>query len=196
MRELRRKEDIVVLSQNYKVMTMDCAIYARVSKGEQDTEHQVDTLKKYAFQQNYNVYKVYVDEITGTADSRPALNQLMFDSRKGCFQVVLIWKLDRLGRSLQHLLRIAEEWQKRGVGFVSITQGFDTTTASGKLIFQILGAMAEFEHSLISERTKLGLKGKVNVGKRGKDHKPRKKSGYLLRYASKKVREKYGPPSF
>jgi DNA invertase Pin-like site-specific DNA recombinase len=163
----------------------NCAIYGRVSKDEQNPEHQLKALETFASRQNYKVYDIYRDEITGKADSRPELNRLMFDSRKGLFDVVLIWKLDRLGRSLQHLLKIAEEWQKRGIDFISITQGFDTTTASGKLTFQILGAIAEFEHSLISERTKLAIADKPNVGKRGKDKSPRKKGGYYLRYQKK-----------
>jgi len=156
-----------------------------VSKGEQNPENALKSLKDYSILQNYKVYKIYTDKISGKSDNRPALNELMFDSRTKVFDVVLIWKLDRLGRSLKHLLKIAEEWQKHGIDFISITQGFDTTTASGKMIFQVLGAIAEFEHTLISERTKEGLKGKKNIGKRGKDKKPRKKSGYLLRYQKK-----------
>jgi len=162
-----------------------CAIYARVSKDEQNPEHQLKALRDFAWQQNYEIYAIYKDEITGKRDSRPELNQLMFDSRIKAFDIVIIWKIDRLGRSLQHLLKITEEWQKRGIDFISITQGFDTTTASGKLIFQVLGAIAEFEHSLISERTKLGIAGNPNVGKRGKDKKKRKKGGYYQRYQKK-----------
>ena len=160
-------------------------IYARVSKEDQELEHQLKALQMFASQQNYNIFQVYIDKVSGTKDSRPELNRLMFDSRAKCFSVVLVWKIDRLGRSLQHLLRITEEWQKRGIDFISITQGFDTTTASGKLIFQVLGAIAEFEHTLISERTKLGIAGKANVGKRGKDKRPRNRSGYYLRHQKK-----------
>lgn len=166
--------------------TRTCAIYNRVSKGEQNPENAIKSLRKYASLQDYKVYKVYIDKISGKIDSRPALNELMFDGRKKLFDVVLIWKLDRLGRSLKHLLKIAEEWQKQDIDFVSITQGFDTTTASGKMVFQILGAIAEFEHTLISERTKEALKYAKNVGKRKKDKKPRNKSGYYLRYQKQK----------
>jgi DNA invertase Pin-like site-specific DNA recombinase len=164
---------------------MKVAIYARVSKEDQELEHQLKALQTFAFQQNYDIFQVYIDKVSGTKDSRPELNRLMFDARAKCFGVVLVWKIDRLGRSLQHLLRITDEWQKRGIDFISITQGFDTTTASGKLIFQVLGAIAEFEHTLISERTKLGIAGKENVGKRGKDKRPRNRSGYYLRYQKK-----------
>jgi len=165
--------------------TRKCAIYCRVSKDDQNIENQVKALKNFTSQQNYKIYRIYSDEISGTKDSRPALNDLMFDARKGRFDVVIVWKLDRLGRSLKHLITIAEEWYKKGIDFVCVSQNIDTTTASGKLTFHILGAIAEFERELISERTKLGLKGAKNVGKRGKDKKPRRKSGYLLRYQKK-----------
>jgi DNA invertase Pin-like site-specific DNA recombinase len=110
---------------------------------------------------------------------------MMFDSRKKLFDVVIVYKLDRLGRSLQHLLNIIEEWQKRGIAFISTSQGMDTTTASGTLIFQVIGAIAQFERTLISERTKQGLRQAKNVGKRGKDKHQRKKGGYYLRYQKK-----------
>jgi DNA invertase Pin-like site-specific DNA recombinase len=177
-------------------MTRNCAIYARVSKGEQEPEHQIKSCKMMCSQQNYMVQKVYVDETSGAKSSRPALNQMMFDMRKGLFNMVMVWKLDRLGRSLQHLLHIVDEFEKRNIDFVCVSQNFDTSTSHGKLVFRIIGAMAEFERELISERTKEGLKHAKNVGKRGKDKKPRKKGGYYLRYASKKVRDKYIPPSF
>jgi len=93
-------------------------------------------------------------------------------------------------------LQIVNEFRIKNVNFVCVSQNIDTTTASGKFTFHILGAVAEFERELISERTKEGLKHAKNVGKRGKDKRPRKKTGYLLRYASKKVREKYAPPFF
>jgi len=162
-----------------------CAIYARVSKDEQNPEHQVEVLKSHSSESKYRVFKIYRDEITGKSSSRPALNDLMFDARKGLFDVVIVWKLDRLGRSLKHLINIAEEWYKLGIDFVCVSQNIDTTTASGKLTFHILGAVAEFETELISERTKLGLKKAKNVGKRGKDKHPRKKGGYYLRYQKK-----------
>jgi len=162
-----------------------CAIYCRISKEDQTLDHQVKACKTHSSQQNYRVHKVYIDEISGTKSSRPALNELMFDARKGLFNIVIVWKLDRLGRSLQHLLKIVEEWHNRNIDFVCVSQNIDTTTASGKFTFHILGAVAEFKRELISERTKLGLRGKKNVGKRGKDKKPRKKGGYYLRYQKK-----------
>jgi DNA invertase Pin-like site-specific DNA recombinase len=89
----------------------------------------------------------------------------------------MVTKLDRLGRSLQHLLSLFDEFNKRRISFIATTQNIDTTTAGGRLQMQILGAFAEFERSLISERTKEGLKVATGVGKRGKDKKPRKRRG-------------------
>ena len=171
-----------------------CAIYCRVSKGDQEPEHQIKACKTFSSQQNIKVYNVYVDETSGAKSSRPELNHLMFDMRKGLFNTVIVWKLDRLGRSLKHLLNIVDEFEKRNIDFICTSQNFDTSTSHGKLVFRIIGAMAEFERELISERTKEGLKNAKNVGKRGKDKRPRKKSGYYLRHASKKVRDKYAPP--
>ena len=163
----------------------NCAIYVRVSKEDQSYKNQIESCKTFALSQNYRVYNVYKEKISGIKDSRPELNNLMMDARNKLFNVVIIWKLDRLGRSLKHLLKIVEEWQKQGIDFICVSQSIDTTSASGKLVFHILGAISEFERELISERTKLGLKNAKNVGKRGKDKKQRRKSGYLLRYQKK-----------
>lgn len=162
-----------------------CAIYCRVSTEEQNPENQIEACKQLASQQKYRVHGIYVDEVSGAKNSRPKLNELMFDARKGLFSVVIIWKLDRLGRSLKHLINIAEEWHKQGIDFICVSQHIDTTSSAGKLTFHILGAMAEFERELISERTKEGLKHAKNVGKRGKDKKRRKRGGYYQRYQKK-----------
>jgi len=170
---------------------MKCAIYCRVSTDEQDPKHQENALREYAEFNNYEVYKVYTDKTGGAKQSRPALNELMFDSRKRNFNIVLVWKLDRLGRSLQHLIQITQEWRKRKIDFICITQQFDTTSSHGNLVFNLLGAVAEFERELISERTKEGLKTAATKGRKpgrpkgSKDSRPRRKSGYYMRYASK-----------
>jgi DNA invertase Pin-like site-specific DNA recombinase len=95
------------------------------------------------------------------------------------FDCVMVSKLDRIGRSLQHLLSLIEEFTQKGIHLISVTQNIDTTTSVGKLQLQIMGAFAEFERNLISERTKEGLKGNMKVGKRGKDKRPRQKRGGL-----------------
>jgi len=167
-----------------------CAIYARVSKDEQDPMHQVKACKTHSSQQNYRVHKVYIDKISGSKSSRPALMEMLKDAKEKKFDVVIVWKLDRLGRSLQHLIKLVNYFKNWGIDFICVTQSIDTTSSSGKLVFHIMGALAEFERELISERTKLGIKNAKNVGKRGKDKKPRKKGGYYLRY------QKKGTPPF
>jgi len=175
--------------RNQSKITRKCAIYARVSKEDLHPENQVKALKRYSSEQNYKVYKTYVDVITGRKSSRPALMEMLKDAYDRKFNVVIVWKLDRLGRSLQHLIKITNYFHRWGIDFICTTQNIDTTTSQGKLVFHIMGAMAEFESDLISERTKLGLKRSKKKGGRpkgSKDSKPRKKGGYFLRYQDKK----------
>lgn len=158
---------------------MKVAIYCRVSTDEQDADKQEYACLEYCKRQNWEVYKVYKDIISGKTTSRPAFNELLEDMRQYKFNTVVVTKLDRMGRSLQHLLSLFDEFSRKAVDFVAVTQNIDTSSAAGKLQMQILGAFAEFERNLISERTKEGLKRAVNVGKRGIDKKPRKKRGVL-----------------
>ena len=165
---------------------MKVALYARVSTEEQSTDQQLITLREFSSNKNHEIVREYVDVISGIKDSRPALDLLMKDAFAGLFNAVLVWKLDRLGRSTQHLVSIVNQWKKHNIEFIAVTQQFDTTTPNGKLLFHLFAAIAEFERDLISERTKLGLKRAVNVGKRGPDKKRRKKAGYILRFAMKR----------
>jgi DNA invertase Pin-like site-specific DNA recombinase len=153
------------------------AIYCRVSTDEQDVDKQEFQCKSYAESKEFEVYKVYKDIISGTTSSRPEFNKMLEDMRKREFSCVIVTRLDRMGRSLQHLLSLFNEFNNRGINFIATTQNIDTTSATGKLQLQILGAFAEFERNLISERTKEGLKRATGVGKRGKDSKPRKRRG-------------------
>lgn len=158
---------------------MKVALYARVSTNQQDLEIQTNQLKDYALKMNYDVYDYYCDIISGNKDSRPSFNLLLEDMRKNKFDAIVVTKLDRIGRSLQHLLSMFDEFNKRGISFIATTQNIDTSTSAGKLQMQIMGAFAEFERNLISERTRDALKGNKLVGKRGKDKIPRKKRGVL-----------------
>lgn len=162
---------------------MKVAIYVRVSTDKQDYDSQIKACERYCEMQGHEVYKVYRDVYTGKEITRPAFQDMLVDMRRYKFKGVVCTKLDRVGRSLKHLINILEEFQNKGVEFIAVTQNIDTTTSSGKLQMQILGAFAEFERNLISERTKEGLVGNKRVGKRGKDKKPRKKRG-VLRKAS------------
>jgi DNA invertase Pin-like site-specific DNA recombinase len=154
------------------------AIYARVSTEEQNAETQEILCREYCKHYNAEIYKVYTDSgISGTKTSRPAFDEMLKDMRLIKFNTIMVTKLDRIGRSLQHILSLFDEFNRKGVAFISVTQNIDTTTAAGKLQMQIIGAFAEFERNIISERTKEGMKGKINVGKRGVDKKPRLKRG-------------------
>jgi len=156
---------------------MKVGIYARVSTEDQYLFKQERACKEYCNKNNIEIYKIYSDTISGIKESRPGFNDLLEDMRKYKFDCVMVTKLDRIGRSLQHLLSIIDELRKKGVNFIAITQNINTSSAIGKFQLQVMGAFAEFERNIISERTKEGLKYAMNVGKRGKDKKERKKRG-------------------
>ena len=156
---------------------MRAAIYTRVSTDEQSNDTQEKMCKNYCERMNIEIFNTYQDIISGTTSSRPAFNKMLQDMREFKFDVIVVTKLDRIGRSLQHLLSLFEEFQKKKIDFIATTQNIDTSNSAGKLQLQIMGAFAEFERNLISERTKEALKDNPNVGKRGKDKKPRKKRG-------------------
>jgi len=161
---------------------MKVAIYARVSTEDQDANKQIINLREYCKNKKYEIYKEYVDVFSGAAISRPAFNDLMGDVRKYCFRGIVVTKLDRIGRSLSHIISIFDELRNKSVEFIATTQDINTTTAQGRFMWQILGAFAEFEREMIRERTREGLARSPNrhkVGKRGKDKKPRKKRGVL-----------------
>jgi DNA invertase Pin-like site-specific DNA recombinase len=144
---------------------MKVAIYGRVSTQEQNTDNQVIELEQYCIARGYAVYKVYTDEgISGSKESRPAFDQMLKDAHKRQFDVVLVWKLDRLSRSLKHLLNTLDTLNSLNISFISFSDNFDTTTPQGRLMFQLVGAFAEFERSLIKERVKLGLKRAKSKG--------------------------------
>ena len=158
------------------------AIYARVSTKEQTTKNQIEICQKYCENKNWLDPIIYSDTISGAKASRPAFNQLMDELRKYKFRAVVVTKLDRLGRSMPHLANILEEFKSKKVEFVAVTQNIDTTTSSGRLQWNIMASFAEWERELISERTIEGLMGAENVGKRGKDKKPRQKRGVLRKW--------------
>jgi len=158
---------------------MKVAIYCRVSTEQQDVDKQEEICLDYCNKQSLEVFKVYKDIISGSKESRLQFNKLLEDLRSNSFDAIMVTKLDRLGRSLQHLLGLIDEFNKRGVAFIATTQNIDTSSSGGRLQMQIMGAFAEFERSIISERTKEGLRKAIGVGKRGKDKNPRKRRGGL-----------------
>src|SRR2546427_3325086 len=144
------------------------AVYARVStsNGQQDPEMQLRELREYAKHRELTIAGEYIDKITGSKDSRPALNRLMADASQRKFDAVLVWKLDRFGRSLRHLVNALAELEALGLSFISLRDNLDLSTPSGRLMFQIIGAMAEFERALIQERVKAGLRNAKAKGRR------------------------------
>ena len=147
--------------------TMKAAIYARVSTDEQHTENQLIDLRRYCEAKGWQIYREFVDEaFSGARERRPALDQLLADARRRRFDAVLCWRLDRLGRSLRHLVLLVEDLQAAGITFVSLNEGIDLTTPSGRLQLHILAALAEFERSRIKERVRAGLARARAHGKR------------------------------
>ena len=172
---------------------MRVAIYARVSTSDQNVETQLSTLRDYGVRMNHQIVGEYIDNgFSGKDDRRPEFERLLADLRQGRFEALVVYKLDRIGRSLSHLLNLFEEFRGRGVGFISLTQNIDTTTAEGRMFLRLLMVFAEYERELIVSRTIDGLararrQGKAIGRPRGKrDSRPRSKSGYYLRYATKK----------
>jgi DNA invertase Pin-like site-specific DNA recombinase len=144
------------------------ALYARVSTlNGQDPEMQLSELREYATRRGWAITSEYVDQgVSGSKESRPELNQLMADALRRKFDAVLVWKIDRFGRSLKHLVNALADLCAYGVAFVSFRDNLDLSTPSGRLMFQIIGAMAEFERSLIQERVKAGLRNARAKGKK------------------------------
>src|SRR5262245_53449918 len=142
------------------------AVYARVSTVDQTTENQLLELRRYVEARGWTATE-YVDTgVSGSKDRRPALDQLSADVRRHTVDAVVCWRLDRLGRNLRHLVLLLDEWQGRGVAFVTLGEGIDTSTAAGRLVAGVLGSIAEFERSRIQERIHAGLARARAQGKR------------------------------
>jgi DNA invertase Pin-like site-specific DNA recombinase len=145
---------------------MRAAIYARVSTVDQEPENQLAEIRRYIAARGWTAEE-YIDRgVSGAKDRRPALDRLLADARRRRFDVLIVWRLDRLGRNLRHLITLLEELQALGIAFVSLNEGIDATTPAGKLQMHILGAIAEFERARIAERVKAGLQRARSQGKR------------------------------
>lgn len=133
--------------------------YARVSTTEQNADLQIDALRKAGCE------RIYTDHASGAKEHRPQLDRMIESLREG--DTVVVWKLDRLGRSLQHLVAMMDRFGAAGIGFRSLTENIDATTSGGKLVYNIFAAMAQFERDLIRERTNAGLKAARARGRKG-----------------------------
>jgi DNA invertase Pin-like site-specific DNA recombinase len=151
--------------------------YARVSTQDQNLDLQNDALKSAGCE------KIYTDKMSGAKTARPGLDQILGILRKG--DTLVVWKLDRLGRSLTHLIKIMTLLNERGIYFISVQESLDTSTPGGKLIFHVFGALAEFERDMIRERTLAGLAAARSRGRVG--GRPRKMSKEQVEMAKKLI---------
>lgn len=133
--------------------------YSRISTNDQSLNSQLDKLKSYGCE------KIYTDTISGSKSNRPGLDDMLAYARKG--DIIVVYRLDRLGRSLKDLINLINQFKEKDIGFKSITENIDTTTPTGNLMFHISGAFAEFERNLIRERTKAGLESARARGRVG-----------------------------
>jgi DNA invertase Pin-like site-specific DNA recombinase len=159
-----------IVRQDSSVPTkVHAAIYARVSTlhGGQDPTLQTRELKEYCQRRGWQVFDCYVDNgFSGKKDSRPQLNRMMQDAHERRFDVVVVWRFDRFARSVSHLLRALENFNALGIQFASLCEQVDTGTPTGKMVFTVLGAVAELERNLIVERVRAGLRHARVKGKR------------------------------
>jgi putative DNA-invertase from lambdoid prophage Rac len=146
---------------------MKIAVYARISTNKgQDVDMQLIDMRRSIESKSWSLFKEYVDRgVSGSKSSRPQLDRLMRDAAAKKFDAVLVWKLDRFGRSVRHLVNAIAELESFGVAFISLKDSIDLTTAQGRLMFQIIAAMAEFERELIRERVKAGMANARTKGK-------------------------------
>jgi DNA invertase Pin-like site-specific DNA recombinase len=148
-------------------MRTTVGVYVRVSTVDQDPGMQERELRAYIRRRGWQLYRVYSDKgVSGVSEHRPALDELIRDCHQKNFQLLLVWKIDRLGRSLRGLVQLLELLRRVGIGFVSCTEAIDTSLPHGEMLFQIIGAIAQWERSLISERVRAGLQHARTRGKR------------------------------
>lgn len=170
---------------------MKCAIYARCSTNEdrQDINNQLDPLRKWAEPLEMEIYHEYTDYVSGGDSNRPGFRAMLEDARLRKFDVLLIWSLDRFSREgVLNTLSYIKKLKKCGVAIKSLQESWLDTSDEGvgELLISIMSWVAGYERRRLSERIKAGQKGKKNIGKRGKDKKPRRKSGYYLRHKKEK----------
>ena len=148
--------------------SVKAALYARVSTTNgQDPTMQTRELKEYCERRGWKIAGEYVDTgISGAKEKRPELDRMMADAHRRRFDAVVVWKFDRFARSVSHLLRALETFKALGIEFVSLSEQMDTSTPTGKMVFTVLGAVAELERSLIAERVRAGLRNARAKGKK------------------------------
>jgi DNA invertase Pin-like site-specific DNA recombinase len=139
-------------------MPTRCALYARVSTTDQHCENQLAELRTYSASRGWTIIREYVDHgVSGAKERRPALDDVIRDAKRRRFDVLVCWRLDRLGRNLRHLVLLLEDLHALGVLFASLNEGIDATTPAGRLQMHMLAALSEFERGRIQERVRAGL---------------------------------------
>lgn len=176
---------------------MRIAIYARVSTEDQSLEQQIEPCVRRC-EADQHKYLVFEEKISGAKETRPQLDIMLQAVRKKEFDAVMVYKLDRLGRSTRHLLQILAELKNKNVAFISLTEGFDTNSPMGRFGLSIMAALAQMERELISERTKAKLAYIKSQGRHigrpfgAKDKKPRRKAGYYQRWVGGRAKNPWG----
>ena len=152
---------------------MKAALYARVSTLDQEPENQLAELRRYVDARGWTAEEFIDKGVSGAKHRRPALDALIKDAKRRRFDVVVCWRLDRLGRNLRHLILLIDELQALGVAFISLHEGIDATTPAGRLQLHVLGAIAEFERARIAERVRAGLARDRKQGRKlGRPQRP------------------------
>jgi DNA invertase Pin-like site-specific DNA recombinase len=177
---------------------MKASLYYRVStKDKQEIDMQVKAVRDYCARENIEIYKEYSDRgVSGSKESRPEFDLMLQDMRAGLFDTIIVYRLDRIGRSLSHLVKLFEEFRKKDIKFISVTQSFNTITPEGKLMLGMLMLLAEYERNVTISRVNDGLaeakaKGKILGRPKGStDKKRRTRSGYYLRWGKKTTPQK------
>lgn len=165
---------------------MRAAIYLRVSTADQTTANQARELRQYVEARGWSAVEYCDEGVSGARERRPALDKLMADARRRRFDVLVVWRLDRLGRNLRHLVNLIDELQALGGAFVSIGEGIDATTPAGRLQLHVLAALAEFERARIGERVRASLGRLKAEGKRlGRPRADGRRPGVTVREAGR-----------
>ena len=148
-------------------MKKKVAVYVRVSTKDQSVDMQLNDLERYSRERGLHIFKVYEDSgVSGTKETRPALNELMDHAKKKRFDMVLVWRFDRFARSTKHLVTALHEFRHLGIDFISFQENIDTSSPLGEAIFTIISAMSTLERDIIAERVKGGLRKAKAKGKR------------------------------
>ena len=145
---------------------MRAAIYARVSTLDQNPENQLQELRRYCEARGWSAVEFVDHGVSDAKESRPALDALQKEAKRRRFDVLVAWRLDRLGRNLRHLILLLDELHALGIGFVTLGEGIDTTSPTGRLVLHVLGAIAEFERERMRERVVAGLRRARTQGQR------------------------------